>query len=444
MSGVTMKRLVLNPFTLIALGVSAAFLLGTLPGCSKVTYPKERLIARLIEICQKEYNIKVGAKISGSNLGVHINFATLFGDNFDFKEDALNILEDVLTSVRRVCLSTDSNFEFYTVVGSDRNNGVELVMTRNILDLKQVMYGNIGRNDYAQRMMLKVRPDVNLLGERKLRKFFSDMATGRIERIISNNFATGTTLKDISSSFFLSLLELGMKGNIAFKIQELKFIPVTADDGLFYVKVQETYVPKQGYETNSFSFPSGYEYEYLFLVSCKDFIPGIKKIIPLNSVDSLHKDKVNFPAEFARYENVEAWGDDNFYLEEVTMPEFLANQIAQRIKSKINADAATKLLYNIESIEGNYGFLKRPEMEGPEITTIKKQNYELVLRFKKKGSLQSEGLKAVPKQILKISLDVIKEVCQNYHYEDFSKIRLLDTNNEELLSVDSGIFKANP
>ena len=261
--------------------------------------------------------------------------------------------------------------------------------------------------------------------------------------IISNNFSQGTTLKDISSSFFLSLLELGMKSDIAFKIEQLKFMPVTADEGLFHVKVQETYSPKQGYEANSFSFPSGYQYEYLFLVGCKDFIPGIKKIIPLNSVDSVRKDKVKFPAEFTRYENVAAWEEDNFYLEEVTMPEFLANQIAQRIKNKLNADASTKALFNIESIEGNYSFLKRSEIQAPEIPP-KKPDYELVLRFKKKGSLQEEGFKPVPKQLLRISLDVIKEVCKNYRYEDFSKIRMLDANNDELFSIEGGTFKANP
>ncbi len=437
-----MKRVFLQ---MVALGVSAGFLAATLPGCSNVTYPKEKLISQLIDLCQKEYNIKVGAKISGTNLGVHINFASLFGDNFDFKESALSTLEDVLTSVRRVCLSTDSNFEFYTVVGSDRNNGVELVMTRNILDLKQVMYGNIGRNDYAQRMMLKVRPDVNLLGERKLRKFFSDMATGRIERIIGNNFSPGTTLKDISSSFFLSLLELGMKNNITFKIVQLKFMPVMPDEGLFYAKVEETYAPKAGYEANSFTFPSGNQYEYLFLVNCKDFIPGIKKIIPLNSVDSVRKDKAKFPAEFARYENVDNWHEDNFYLDEVTMPEFLANQIAQRIKAKINADASTKSLFNIESIEGNYGTLKLPPIAGQELkSTSKPQGFELVLKIKQKGSLQTDAMRPIPKQLVKISLEVVKEVCKNYSFNDFSKVKLLDSNNEELFSIDSGTFKSTP
>ncbi len=418
----------------------ALLFFAVLSGCGRVTYPKEGLIQALVEICQKEYNLKVKAKITGSNLGVHINFASLFGDNFDFKEDALSVLEDVLTSVRRVCLSTDSNFEFYTVVGSDRNNGVELVMTRNIVDLKQVMYGNIGRNDYAQRMMLKVRPDVGLLGERKLRKFFGDMATGRIERIISNNFAQGTTLKDISSSFFMSLLELGMKSDIGFKILDLKYTPVSPEEGLFYAKVQESYKPKVSYENNAFSFPSGYPYEYLFLVTCKDFIPGIKKIIPLNSVDSMRKDKMKFPTEFARYQNVDAWEGDNFYLEEVSMPEFLAHQIAQRIKAKINADKSVKELLKIDSVEGNYSSLKPTKMMGGEEVKPPKQHLELVLRFKRKGVLQSEGPSPVSKELVNISLDVIKEVCQSYRYEDFSRIKLLGSDNEELMSVDRGLI----
>ena len=422
-----------------------ALIAASLSGCDKVSYPKEKVIAALVDICQKEYNLKVMAKISGSNLGVHINFASLFGDSFDFKEEALSVLEDVLTSVQRVCLSTDSNFDFYTVVGSDRNNGVELVMTRNLVDLKQVMYGNIGRNDYAQRMMLKVRPDVGLLGERKLRKFFSDMATGRIERIISNNFAQGTTLKDISSSFFLSLLELGMKSDIGFKILDLKYTPVSPEEGLFYAKVQETYKPKATHENNAFTFPSGSHYEYLFLVTCKDFIPGIKKIIPLNSVDSVRKDKTKFPSEFARYENVETWEGDNFYLEEVTMPEFLAHQIAQRIKNKINADKAVKELLKIDSVEGDYSSLKPAEMVGEaEIKSPTKRDFELVLRFKRKGILQNEGPSAISKELVNISLDVVKEVCKNYRYEEFARIKLLGSDNEELMSVDGKLIKTAP
>ncbi len=424
------------PVLFAAAGLSAA----GLAGCGKVSFPKEKVLQHLEDICQKEYNIKVDAKISGSNLGVHIDFPSLFGDNFDFKESALDTLEDVLTSVRRVCLSTDSNFEFYTVVGSDLNNGVQLVMTRNILDLKQVMFGNIGRNDYAQRMMLKVRPDVNILGERKLRKFFTDMATGKIERIIGNNFAPGTTLRDISSSFFLSLLELGMKKDVHFKIEEMRFLPVNPEEGLFYCKVQEDYKPKEGYENNTFSFAPGYAYEYLFFVTCKDFVPSIKKIIPLNSVDSVNKAKAKFPEEFSRYENVENWLPEDFYLEEVTMPEFLANQIAQRIRAKINADDAMKDSLNIENVEGNYGSLRDREKEitGAEIIAAKRE-LELVLKFKKKGAIQDDALKPLPKKLVDISLDTIKEVCKSYRFDDFARIRLLDSDNEELFRADHGL-----
>ncbi len=413
-------------------------------GCDKVTFPKEKVISSVVNMCQQEYNVKVKARIVGSNLGVHIDFASLFGDNFDFKEAAMETLEDVLTSIRRIVLSTDSNFEFYTVVGSDQNNGVELVMTRNLMDLKLVMYGNIGRADYSQRMMLKVRPDVNLLGERKLRKFFADMATGKIERIIGGNFAQGTTLKDISSTFFLSLLELGMKQDVVFKILSTKFTPISADEGLFYAKVKETYVPKVGYETNTFSFPSGYDYEYLFLVNCKDFIPGIKKIIPLNGPDSVRNGPIKFPEEFARYANLSHWEDDNFFLEEVSMPEFLSHQIAQRIRAKINADSAIKDVLKIESVDGNYTTTKRKGLSGAEISPSKHQDFELVLKFKKKGALQTERMKTVPKELVNISLDVVKEVCKNYKFENFSKVKLLGSDNEELFSVDRGLMKTSP
>lgn len=358
---------------------------------------------------------------------------SLLTTSLNFKEDALEILQDVSTSVRRVCLSTDANFDFFTVIGADRSTNIEFVMTHNNFDLRQVMLGNISRGDYIQRMVLRIRYDMQALGERRIKNFFKDFASARIEKIISGNFYPGVTLKDISSTFFLSLLELSMKENIDYKVVACKSLPVSADDVLFYCKVKETYTPKPGYSAGTFTTPSGFEHEYLFVVTGKDYLVGIKKVIPLNSIDRANKSVIRFPKEFAQYEDVSKWDEINFYIEDVKLPWFIAAQIAQRIKNKINENAEMKGKLSLETVDGDCVALGESGKSA--------KDYELILKVKDKGSIKRDTSKAMPKQFVNIALRMFKDVCRDYKFHDFKKITIFDSENKLLFSIDKTMLK---
>jgi len=409
------------------------FIAAVLAGCEKPSFPRERVIKAVKDMCMHEYKVKVKARIVGGTLGVYIPMGSLLTGSLSFKEDALEILQDVSTSVRRVCLSTDANFDFFTVIGADRSTNIEFVMTHNNLDLRMVMLGNISRGDYVQRMVLRIRYDMLALGERRVRSFFKDLSSARIEKIISGNFYPGVTLKDISSTFFLSLLELSMKSNIDYKILELKSLPINADDVLFYCKARETYEPNPGYAAGTFTTPSGFVHEYLIVVTGKDYLVGIKKIYPLNSIDRVDKNVVRFPKEYAQYEDVAAWDEANFYIEDVKLPWFLAAQIAQRIKNKINEDADLKTKLALETVDGDCIAL------GDAGNSAK--DYELILRLKDKGSIKKDTTKAIPKQLVNISLRIFKDVCRDYKFYDFKKITIIDAEDKLLFNIDKTMLK---
>jgi len=402
-------------------------------GCEKPSYPRERVIKAVKDMCMNEYKVKVKAKVVGGTFGVYIPMGSLLTSSLNFKEDALEILQDVSTSVRRVCLSTDANFDFFTVIGADRSTNIEFVMTHNNLDLRQVMLGNISRGDYIQRMVLRIRYDLQALGERRVRNFFNDLASARIEKIISGNFYPGVTLKDISSTFFLSLLELSMKDKIDYKILECKSLPISADDVLFFCKVRETYEPKPGYSAGTFTTPSGFEHQYLFVVTGKDLLVGIKKVFPLNSIDRADKTVVRFPKEYAQYQDVSAWDDDNFYIEDVKLAWFIAAQIAQRIKNKINENAEMKGKLSLETVDGDCIALGEKGQSA--------KDYELILKVKDKGALKLDVTKVLPKRFIDISLRVFKDVCRDYKFHDFKKITIFDAENRPLFSIEKAMLK---
>jgi len=412
--------------------VAMCVLFAAAGGCKKVSFPREAVIQAVKDMCMKEYKVKVKAKIVGNTFGIYIPMGSLLTSSLGFKEDALEILQDVSTSVRRVCLSTDADFDFFTVIGADRSTNIEFVMNHNNLDLRMVMLGNISRGDYIQRMVLKIRYDMQALAERRIRNFFTDLATARIEKVIGGNFYPGVTLKDISSTFFLSLLELSMKDKIDFKILAIKSLQISPDDVLCYVKARETYVPKEGYAANTFTTPSGYDHEYLFVVTGKEYALGIKRIYLLNSVDRVDKDTITFPKEYEAYQDVSKWDDVNFFVEDMTLPKFLAAQVAQRIKNKVNEAKVMKDKLSLESVDG-------------ECVAVGGANagdgYELVLKVKDKGALKQDLTRAVPAQFYALALRTFKDVCRDYKFKDFKKVSIFDADNKLLFSMDKSMMK---
>lgn len=423
--------------------IPACLIILWLSGCSRATYPKERLAESVEQLCRDEYKVDVTAKMEGRTLGIYLVLDTLLDSSsgeLAFQEKASDILEDVMTSIRRVTLSTDADVKFFTLIGADQAMGIELVMTRYVDDVKRVLLMDISRDDFFERMSYQLRPSPTVLGKKRVYEFFNDLGRKKIEDIIRNNFSAGITVKDISAPFFLNLLELGMKENVRYQILEIKEKPLSPDHVLYYVKTRETFSAKKGFSEDSFFYPARFVNEYLIYVSAKNFPATVEKIYPLVT---LNKEKqrvsVPFPEEFEQYADLSTWLSPDFYLEDAQLPDFIAFQVAQKIRSLLGAEGKKKLQepYEVEKVEAN--FVKGQERLNEALPS--RSIFELTFTMKKKVAAPEEAPK-FSKPLLKIALQTIEEICHNYDFTSFNGIRLLDSERTEVLNIDKSMMRS--
>lgn len=123
------------------------------------TYPKEKIIEGVKQLCEKEYNVDVEVKIEGSTMGVRLPLEGLFDpETLQIMPEAFDKITGVMLSASRVALSSDKSIDFYTVITYDKKvPGAEVVMTRYIYDLRRFFLGDISRGEFAKRMVFDVR-----------------------------------------------------------------------------------------------------------------------------------------------------------------------------------------------------------------------------------------------------------------------------------------------
>lgn len=123
------------------------------------TYPREKVIEGIKDICKKEYGVDVDVKIVDTTLGVRMPLKGVFDpETFQPAPDALEKLDGVMLSVSRVALSSDKSFDFYTIITTDTAiPGTEIVITRYVGDLRRYVFGDISRGEFSNRMVFDVR-----------------------------------------------------------------------------------------------------------------------------------------------------------------------------------------------------------------------------------------------------------------------------------------------
>jgi len=125
-----------------------------LAGCGP-TYPKDKLITSLTELCKKEYGVDVSVQVVGKTLGVMVPLDKLLDSTLKLSPDVGDKLDGVILATSRVVLSTDHPLDFYVVVAQDKRiPGIELHLTRYIQDIRRLNYGDLSRTEYTKRMLL--------------------------------------------------------------------------------------------------------------------------------------------------------------------------------------------------------------------------------------------------------------------------------------------------
>lgn len=409
-------------------------------GCDKPSFPKDRLLEDIKVMCQNEYHLDVKAKVSENVLGTYVVLENIFDREQGLSKEASEKIADLLLAVTRISLSTDAPIQFYTVVASDKTiPGVEAVFVRYVDDVKRYLLGGISRDDFFHRLMIDVRFNPASLAERTVMNFFSNLSTGNTRTLLANYLRRSSESSDFSLAFLRMILEMKLKDNVHFEMIQMKIKALPDEKTLVYCKVKETYVMKPGYTEKDFNFPSGFIYEYLFVVGATNYLTEIREVIPVDFKDDNGEYKKRaFPPEYSQYQNTDEWKSDDFLVEKISLPEFLAGQMAQRIVRKVReleVDSEAKessekkqmLDYRVESIKGHY-------LSPKSDTDIVNPSFELDFK------ISSQSNEAIPQRLYDVSVEIIKDVIKKYHFEDFKEVRLSNASSKDVKVVPKSVL----
>lgn len=135
-------------------------------GCGP-TYPKEKLAGSIVELCEKEYGVKVKSRIVGKTLAIFIPLPSLLDITLRINKRASDMIQDVILSASRVVLSTDAEIEFYCVIAQDiRFPELQIIVVKYVDDVKRAFFSDISRGEYFKRTLF----DINLNPQSKKEK----------------------------------------------------------------------------------------------------------------------------------------------------------------------------------------------------------------------------------------------------------------------------------
>lgn len=105
---------------------------------------KENDIPRIItQICKDEYNIDVVTRRTATTLWVYAPFSKLLHKEYGskegkiFDEEIMEKLRNISNTIGRVLVNSDKTPEFFVLLASDINIGIDYMVVANVLDIKK-------------------------------------------------------------------------------------------------------------------------------------------------------------------------------------------------------------------------------------------------------------------------------------------------------------------
>lgn len=432
-------------------------------GCSEVTYPEEKIVSSIQEICEQEYHIKnVEVLIKGRTVGVFLPLEKLFATDvrhlvlngklenleslFEPEQKAMDQLEDVLFAISRVLLSTDKPIDFYVLKAADvKSTGLQLVLTGFVADVRRVRLWDIARSEYRKRVMHELKLNRTVLWEEPIRKLFTDIESGKQNDELISDFFFHPSPETLSPIFYDFLMGLGKKQNIKFNSVEIKSRSFMNAQALIHVKFKEQFNLRNGILADSIPYASGTEFEYLFVVQPGETSFQILQVIPLIESDGMGgMRKLPFPREFSQYQDLNLWLE-RFDLEEVFLGDFLAYQLNRRIQALLSADERVRL--TVQQARLNFLFVGAPNGDLPA------SNHP---HFKLAFSFLTKSMKRSPQTIhevlgdedvrymLRLVLEEFRTVTQGYSFSDYESLELFweQFSGSQFLEIPRAVLEA--
>jgi len=145
-----------------------------LTGCKgpiEPTYKEENLVSQVKKICKEEYNMEVITGRTPTTLWVYAPLQRILHQDYGKKEDKVfdeeivEKLRNILTTIGRVLISSDHTPEFFGLVASDINLGLDYAIFANTLDIKKAYAGFIPFTEMQKRYLIKFGLSPTAIGD---------------------------------------------------------------------------------------------------------------------------------------------------------------------------------------------------------------------------------------------------------------------------------------
>jgi len=133
-------------------------------GCSspiEPTYKEKDLPDAVKKICKEEYNLEVITERTNNTLWIYAPLSKILHKDYGIKEDKIfdeemmDKLRNILTTMGRVLVSSDRTPEFFAILASDINLGLDYTIIGNVLDIKKSYAGFIPWPEANRRYVMK-------------------------------------------------------------------------------------------------------------------------------------------------------------------------------------------------------------------------------------------------------------------------------------------------
>ncbi|MBI4358268.1 MAG: hypothetical protein HY584_03120 [Candidatus Omnitrophica bacterium] len=416
-----------------------------LAGCDKATYPEAKVESAIKEICSKEYKIEnVEVKFAGNTIGVFLPLKRLFQTDirqeilsgqvanldslFEPEAEAMDQLENVLFTISRVLLSSDRKLDFYVLQATDvESTGLQLVLMGYMDDVRRVRLWDISRNEYRKRVLHELKFNRSVLWEKPVRGLLRDVGVLDFDELTRLYFARRPTPDSVSPLFYDFLISLEDKEVVRIAIEEMKSRSYRDDQALVYVKLKETFEPRPGTSAVTFSYPSGTELEYMFVVKPFERQFKIAQVIPFYYVDDTKQlRKVPLPPELDLDKNLEAW-PERFQVDEIFLGEFLARQLNRRVQALLLADE--RIRHTVQHAQINFNYQHRPDEMG---SARDQPHFALYFDFLTKG-MRRESQKTIDQVIsdedvlylFNLILREFADLVRSYRFDKYQYLELV-------------------
>lgn len=330
-----------NFYAVFILGMT---LVAAFQGCSKKSYPSDRVREAVLDICHKEYGIHdVQVQLKGDTIGVYLPLPKIFAA--DFKETAvtgkvrnmdtlfepapetLEKIEDVWSAISRVLLSTDRPLQFYVLEATDtEKTGMQLLMMGSVEDIKRVKALDISQGEYRKRVSHELKLNHAVLWHKPVREFYKDISDLPVEEVRKKYFGESLNIDTLQRLFLDGLWDgKGQKSEKSWEIKDIRSAAIQKNQILVYTKVTSPREPSQ-------------DLQYIFMISLTDDKARIVRIIPFQFRDDKGEmQRISFPKELQVQDSLEHW-EVEFELDEIKMGPFLAAQLTRRVQSLLASD----------------------------------------------------------------------------------------------------------